>query len=208
MMAMRIAGLILAGGRSTRMGGTDKTLMPLAGRPMVGRVLDRLAPQASPVAINTNGNPADLAAFGCEIVADTIIGFQGPLAGILAGLEWASSIQGTTHLLSVAGDTPFFPQDLGARLASCSSPARIAVAASNGRVHPTFALWPIPLRDRLEDFLASRETRRVMTFMEEAGMDAVEFQAEMSGGIERDPFFNVNTPEDLAEAERRLEDMQ
>ncbi|MEO5322652.1 molybdenum cofactor guanylyltransferase MobA [Mesorhizobium sp. CC13] len=201
---MRIAGLILAGGRSTRMGGTDKTLLVLGGRPMIARVLDRLQRQASPMAINTNGDPSAFAHFGVDVIADTIAGHQGPLAGILAGMEWAANRSTGTHLLSVAGDTPFFPGDLAARLAHGGSADRIAAAASNGRVHPTFALWPVSLRRTLAEFLESGNTRRVMTFMEQAGMDVVEFQSEEPGIAPLDPFFNINTPEDLAEAERLL----
>lgn len=199
-----VAGLILAGGRSRRMGGTDKSLLTLQGQPLVGRILDRLGPQAAPIAINTNGAPAAFRPFGVDIVADTIAGYQGPLAGILAGLEWAMGKPGTTHLLSVAGDTPFFPQDLARRLASDADPARIRVAASAGRAHPTFALWPVQLRDQLAAFLERGDTRRVMTFLEQAGMDVVEFPAEQLGQTTVDPFFNINTPEDLAEAERLL----
>ena len=200
-MAMQIAGLILAGGRSSRMGGTDKTLLPLFGRPLIRQVLERLQPQASPVVINTNADPSHFASLGVDIIADTIAGYQGPLAGILAGLEWAASKPGITHLLSVAGDTPFFPLDLARQLAARAA-GRIAVAASNGRVHPTFALWPVSLRDALAAFLESGDTRRVMTFIEQAGPDVVDFKAEQRGAKTVDPFFNINTPDDLAEAER------
>ncbi|AWC23772.1 Molybdenum cofactor guanylyltransferase [Aminobacter sp. MSH1] len=202
-MAGQIAGLILAGGRSSRMGGTDKTLLPLGGRPMIRHVLDRLRPQAAPIAINTNADPALFTSFGAEIIADTIAGYQGPLAGILAGMEWAAQKPGSSHVLSVAGDTPFFPADLAKQLASCGS--RGAVAASNGRVHPTFALWPLSLRDALAAFLESGDTRRVMTFIEQAGLGVVEFPNEQFGARTVDPFFNINTPEDLAEAERILD---
>ncbi|GAA4115176.1 molybdenum cofactor guanylyltransferase MobA [Aminobacter aganoensis] len=202
-MAGQIAGLILAGGRSSRMGGTDKTLLPLGGRPMVVRVLDRLQPQAAPIAINTNADAALFANFGADIVADTIAGHQGPLAGILAGLEWAAQKPGVSHLLSVAGDTPFFPADLAVQLASRGDHG--AVAASNGRMHPTFALWPLSLRDGLAAFLESGDTRRVMTFIEQAGLYVVDFPTVPFGAGTVDPFFNINTPGDLAEAERILD---
>lgn len=202
-MAGQIAGLILAGGRSSRMGGTDKTLLPLGGRPMIGRVLDRLRPQAAPIAINTNADPELFAGFGAEIIADTIAGYQGPLAGVLAGLEWAAQEPAVSHVLSVAGDTPFFPASLAAQLASGGSLG--AVAASNGRVHPTFALWPVSARHALAAFLESSDTRRVMTFIDQAGLDVVDFPAEQFGARTVDPFFNINTPEDLAEAERVLD---
>lgn len=199
-----IAGLILAGGRSSRMGGTDKTLLALGGQPMIRHVLDRLVPQASPVVINTNRAPAHFAQFGVEVIADTIEGYQGPLAGVLTGLEWAEGLTGVTHVLSVAGDTPFFPADLADKLAPHAIEGRIAVAASHGRVHPTFALWPVSLRSTLAVFLQSGDSRRVMTFMEQVGMDAVDFPEMRFGKATVDPFFNINTPDDLAEAERLL----
>jgi molybdopterin-guanine dinucleotide biosynthesis protein A len=201
-MAGQIAGLILAGGRSSRMGGADKTLLQLGGRPLIRQVLDRLRPQVSQIVVNTNADRAPFAGFGVEIVADTIAGYQGPLAGILAGLEWATDKPGTTHLLSVAGDTPFFPLDLARRLSARAVASRVTVAASNGRAHPTFALWPVSLRDALAAFLESGDTRRVMTFIEQAGLDVVDFPVEQRGAVTVDPFFNINTPEDLAEAER------
>ncbi|PWK69905.1 molybdenum cofactor guanylyltransferase MobA [Aminobacter sp. AP02] len=201
-MAMQIAGLILAGGRSSRMGGTDKTLLPLFGRPLISQVLDRLASQVSPVCINTNAGPSHFASLGVDIIADTIAGYQGPLAGVFAGLEWADSKGEITHVLSVAGDTPFFPLDLARQLAMHSTAGRVAVAASNGRVHPTFALWPVSLREALAAFLESGDTRRVMTFIEQAGLDVVDFEVEQRGATTLDPFFNINTPGDLAEAER------
>lgn len=201
-MAGQIAGLILAGGRSSRMGGADKTLLELGGRPLIRQVLDRLRPQVSQIIINTNADRAPFAGFSVEIVADPIAGYQGPLAGILAGLEWAADKPGTTHLLSVAGDTPFFPLDLARRLSARAVAGRVTVAASNTRVHPTFALWPVSLRDALAAFLESSDTRRVMTFIEQAGLDVVDFPVEQRGAVTVDPFFNINTPEDLAEAQR------
>lgn len=199
---MVIAGLILAGGRSSRMAGADKTLMPLGGVPLVARILARLSPQASPVAINTNADAALFSSFGAAVIGDTIAGYQGPLAGVLAGLEWVPN--DATRLLCVAGDTPFFPLDLRRRLEEAAKPGRIAVASSGGRVHPTFALWPTDLRDALASFLESGDTRRVMTFIEQAGMDAVEFPMQRLGGSEVDPFFNINTRDDLSAAEAML----
>lgn len=204
MMPGQIAGLILAGGRSSRMGGTDKTLLPLGGQPLIGRIVDRLEPQASPIVINSNGDAAVFARFGLEIIADTIVGHQGPLAGILAGLEWAARKPGITHVLSVAGDTPFFPATLIEQLVAKSGANGIAVAASNGRPHPVFALWPLSLRVALAAFLQSGNSRRVMTFIEQAGSNVVDFPNERLGQVTVDPFFNINTPQDLAEAERWL----
>lgn len=207
-MAEHIAGLILAGGRSSRMGGTDKTLLELGGRPLTRLALDRLRPQVGQIAINTNASPALFASFGVDIVSDTIAGYQGPLAGILAGMEWAASQSDVTHILSVAGDTPFFPEDLAERLAARAVAGRVAVASSNGRVHPTFALWPVSLREALAAFLESGDTRRVMTFLEQAGLDVVDFPVAQRGFTEVDPFFNINTPEDLAQAARLIDEAE
>lgn len=205
-MAEQIAGLILAGGRSSRMGGADKTLLALAGRPLTGLVLDRLRPQVGRIAINTNADPAGFVGFGVDIISDTIAGYQGPLAGVLAGMAWAAVEPDITHILSVAGDTPFFPEDLGKRLASHAVAGRVVAAASNRRVHPTFALWPVSLREALAGFLESGDTRRVMTFLEQAGLDVVDFPVTQRGSVEVDPFFNINTPDDLAQAARIIDE--
>jgi len=205
-MAEHIAGLVLAGGRSSRMGGADKTLLELGGRPLTRLVLDRLRPQVGRIVINTNADRALFTGFGVDIISDTIAGYQGPLAGILAGMEWAAGKPDVTHILSLAGDTPFFPDDLADRLAAHSVGGRVAVAASKGRVHPTFALLPVSLRNQLAAFLESGDTRRVMTFLEQAGLDVVDFPVTRLGSAEVDPFFNINTPEDLAQAERLVDE--
>ena len=201
-MTQEIVGLILAGGRSRRMGGIDKTLLQLGGRPLVSQVLDHLQPQVNQIIINTNAEPALFADFGVKIINDTIAGYQGPLAGILAGLEWAVDKPDISHLLSVAGDTPFFPNDLAGRLLAHSGAGRGAVATSHGRVHPTFALWPVTLRNALATFMKSGDTLRVTTFIEQICLEVVDFQFEQHGANIIDPFFNINTHEDLVEAER------
>lgn len=200
-MISDIAGLVLAGGRSSRMGGGDKTLLDLVGRPLIGHVMSRLRPQVSSIAISANGDPARFAGLGADILADTIPDHPGPLAGILAGLEWAAAIPGTSHMLSVAGDTPIFPENLVERLAA-TSPERIAVASSGGHRHPVFALWPVCLHKPLADFLDKGDTRRVMAFIESQGFDQVDFPMEARSTGTLDPFFNINTPDDLAEAAR------
>jgi molybdopterin-guanine dinucleotide biosynthesis protein A len=205
-MAEHIAGLVLAGGRSSRMGGADKTLLELGGRPLTQLALDRLRTQVGRIVINTNADRALFAGFGVDIISDTIAGYQGPLAGILAGMEWAAGQPDVTHILSVAGDTPFFPDNLGERLAAHSVAGRVAVATSNARAHPTFALWPVSLRNQLAAFLESGDTRRVMTFLEQVGFDVVEFPVTQRGSTAIDPFFNINTPEDLAQAERLVDE--
>jgi molybdopterin-guanine dinucleotide biosynthesis protein A len=189
-----IAGLILAGGRSSRMGGGDKALLMLGDGTILSHVIGRFAPQVSALAINTGSEAAEFPANGLPLVRDAIAGFQGPLAGIQAGLSWAANLPGATHLATVSVDAPFLPRDLVARLAAGDT-RLVHVARSTGRLHPTCALWPLNLLADLEAFLHERETRKVTTFVEEAGYRAVDFEAEPF-----DPFFNINTPEDLAAA--------
>ncbi|MCB1361427.1 MAG: molybdenum cofactor guanylyltransferase MobA [Rhodobacter sp.] len=192
-----IVGIVLAGGLGTRMGGADKALLPLGGRPMLAHCLQRLAPQVDRIAISANGEPARLAGFGLPVLADSVPGYPGPLAGVLAAMDWAASA-GAGGVVSLAADTPFAPADLAARL----TPAGFAMAASpdaQGRMrrHPTVALWPVALRDDLRRALAEGEHK--------VGRWATEHGAQTVVWSERpDPFFNVNTPADLAEAEARL----
>ncbi len=152
---MKIAGVILAGGLARRMGGGDKALMRLGGETLLARVIARLKPQVGEVVLNANGDPGRFAEFGLPVVADTVEGFAGPLAGILAGMRWAAA-RGHTHVASAAGDTPFFPADLVARLTQAvrSGGQPIALAATNDperglSEHPTFGLWPVDLADNL-----------------------------------------------------------
>lgn len=201
-----IAGLILAGGRSSRMGGGDKVLRPLGGRPLLAHAIERLAPQVGALALNANGDPDRFAAFGLTVVADTIAGHAGPLAGILAGMEWAIGRPGTTHIVSAAGDTPFFPGDLVARFlaANGGEMSRIVIAASSGRRHPVFALWPVALRQALADHMAAAGNLSVSGFAERHGCTVCDFTASRPGAASIDPFFNINTPADLAAAEAAL----
>lgn len=197
------AGVILAGGRATRLGGGDKPLRALGGRPMLARILQRLGPQVGAIAISANGDPARFAKYGLPVLADAAPGGQaGPLAGILSGLAW-SKAEGCRKMLTVAGDTPFFPLDLAERLADAvgGRPDDIAVATSRGRRHPVFALWPVWLEADLGNFLAASASFSVAAFLERHGTVSVDFAAAGTGGTAVDPFFNVNTPEDLAEAE-------
>lgn len=200
----RIAGILLAGGQSRRMGGGDKCLRRLAGRPMLGHAAARLGPQVGALAISANGDPRRFGEFALPVLADPIAGFVGPLAGILAGMEWAASEVGRTHLVSAASDTPFFPADLVSRLAQASAgmPARIAVAASDGRGHPVFGFWPLSLRHDLRLFLEAGSTYKVTAFLERHDFVLADFPmlALKEGMV--DPFFNVNTQAELVEAER------
>lgn len=194
---MRVATIILAGGRSSRMSGGDKPLLGLEGKPILAHVLARLQPTDA-IAINANGDPARFAAFGLPMILDATDTFDGPLAGILAGLRWAEA-NGSSRLLTVAGDTPFFPTTLSARLLAAGDNATIAVAASSGRIHPTFAVWPVALHADLVSQLDSG-MRRVVDFIALHPSIAVDFPPFEAGGAQVDPFFNINTPEDLAEA--------
>jgi molybdopterin-guanine dinucleotide biosynthesis protein A len=193
-------GLILAGGRATRMGGGDKGLLRLGGRTLLERVVDRVSPQVEGLALNANGDPARFARFGLPVLADPLPGFPGPLAGVLAGLDWAAA-QGANDVVSVAADTPFFPPDLVPRLLMARDEAAvpIALAATPGpERHPTFGLWPVALRDDLRAALEGG-LRKVVDWTDRHGAASAVFPV---GGY--DPFFNVNTPEDLAKAEAML----
>lgn len=192
-------GLILAGGLARRIGGGDKALKPLAGRPILSHVVDRLRGQCDDLLLNANGDPARLAAFGLPVVADTVPDFAGPLAGILAGLDWIAAHRPQAEwLLSVAADTPFIPDDLAARLhhARVAAGTPLACAASGGQQHHAIGLWPVSLREDLRRALAAGE-RRLGRWTQSHGVAVAEWPLEPI-----DPFFNVNTPEDLAEAER------
>jgi molybdopterin-guanine dinucleotide biosynthesis protein A len=200
-----VAGVVLAGGLARRMGGGDKTLKTIGGRPMLAMVIDRLAPQVVALAINANGDPARFTEFNLPVIADTIGGFAGPLAGILAGMHWArASHPDCRYLVSVAGDTPFFPADLAARLAEgCGdTDDTISLAASADGVHPVFGLWPLALADDLEAFLTKGDNRKILAFTDRYVRLNVPFDhIELAGGEPLDPFFNINAPEDVARAE-------
>jgi len=194
---MKIVGLVLAGGQGRRMGGADKAFLPLVTRPLIAQVLARFAPQVDAVAISANGDPARFAVFGCAVLPDREPGFAGPLAGVLAGLDWALH-QGAGALATVAVDTPFFPLDMVARLAEARPDGRVAMAQSAGRLHPTCALWPVGVQASLVAALSAGE-RRVARFAEAQGLVRVAF-----GKADQDPFFNINAFADLEVARLRL----
>lgn len=198
-----VLGCVLAGGLSRRMGGGDKTLLELAGRPLLAHVIGRLAPQVGRVVLNANGDPGRFERFGLAVVPDTVEGFLGPLAGVLAALRHAETCEGVGHVVTAAGDTPFFPDDLVARLAAgADTPETIAMAASAGRPHPVFALWPVGLADDLEARLREADSYSLLAWARRHRLRTVEFDLVGRGAHTIDPFFNANTPEDLATAGR------
>jgi molybdenum cofactor guanylyltransferase len=196
---LKVAGVLLAGGQSQRMGGGDKCLRLLAGKPVLAHVIERAKPQVAALVLNANGEPGRFAAFGLPVIADSVAGFAGPLAGVLAGLDWAArEVPGATHVASFATDAPFFPRDLVAALRDGMREGayELACAASGERAHPVFGLWPLALREDLRAALAGG-LRKVDEWTGRHRLVEVEFPAAPI-----DPFFNANRPEDLAEAER------
>jgi molybdopterin-guanine dinucleotide biosynthesis protein A len=194
-----VAGVVLAGGLSRRM-GADKALIDLAGRSLIDHVVGRFRPQVAALAINANGDASRFAQFGLPVLPDPMPGFQGPLAGILAGLQWAQQ-SGKTFVASVPADTPFTPANLVPRLLAGIGSAEIAVAASDdGRDHPTVALWRVSLANDLAAWLARGGDRAVHAWIRARRAVHVAFA---DGGV-GDPFFNVNTPADLERAVERL----
>jgi len=199
---MNVAGIILAGGRATRMGGGDKGLLDLGGKPLLAHVVDRLSPQVTVLALNANGDPRRFAPFGLPVVADADDTRAGPLAGVLAGMDWAAA-QGFDLIATAAADTPFFPSGLVTDLwAGMTSEGKFLARAETERPgggfdrHPTFGLWSVSLRDDLRRAL-SDGTRKVVAWTDRHGCARVVFAGN-------DPFFNVNTPDDLQQARRRI----
>ena len=195
---MKVVGLLLAGGQSRRMGGGDKTLRLLGGIPLIDRVIERLRPQVDALVLNANGDPARFARLALPVAADSVPGFAGPLAGVLAGLDWAFSHRSDCpYVVSVATDAPFLPIDLVARLAQGldEGSADLACAASGGRPHPVFGLWPVRLRDDLRRALVDQTIRKVDLWTARHRLATVPFADHPV-----DPFFNANRPEDLETA--------
>ena len=198
-----VVGVLLAGGLARRMGGGDKPLKEIGGKSILEHVIGRARPQVRALVLNANGPAERFARFGLPVAADVVEGFAGPLAGILTGLEWArANVPEATHVASFATDTPFLPHDLVARMAAEMerAGARLACAASNGRTHPVFGLWPVDLADDLARAMREEEVRKVDLFTARYPLAEVAFAAAPV-----DPFFNANRPDDLAEAERLLD---
>lgn len=197
-----VLGVLLAGGKSSRMGGGDKCLLPLAGAPMLAHVLERLRPQVSELILNANGDPTRFAAFGLPIIEDRLGDHAGPLAGIHAGLEWARANRPESRfVITAATDTPLFPTNLVAEfLASLAGDEpRLLVARSEEGMHPIFGLWPVSLVPELEKSL-SNGMRKVQAWVREHQAKEIFFPRMQIGARSIDPFFNINCPEDLAEA--------
>lgn len=199
-----VAGVLLAGGLSRRMGGGDKCLRPLDGRPILQHIIDRIQPQVASLVLNANGDLSRFHNYGLPVVSDTIEGFAGPLAGILAGMRWAASqAPACRWIVSVPTDAPFVPTDLVSVLKRnlISQDAKLACAASRGRVHPVVGLWPVSLADELECAMLEEDIRKIDLWTARYRIVEVPFVDEPV-----DPFFNTNRPDDLAEAERLLAD--
>jgi len=197
-----ILGVILAGGRSTRMGGGDKCLRLLDDRPLLAHVIARFAPQVDRIVLNANGGPDRFAAFGLPVLPDTVPDHAGPLAGVLAGMDRAAEA-GADEIVTVAADSPFFPEDLVERLSRTAreTGARLAMAETareGGGIdrHPTFGLWRVDLREDLRRAIADG-VRKVVLWTERHGCAPVQFE-------DSEAFFNVNTPDDLARARKRV----
>jgi len=199
---VKVVGLLLAGGQSRRMGGGDKTLRLLGGIPLLERVIERLRPQINALVLNANGDPARFARCALPVVPDSVPGFAGPLAGVLAGLDWAATHRSDCHyVVSVATDAPFLPADLVVRLAEGldEAGADLSCATSGGRSHPVFGLWPVRLRDDLRGALVDQGIRKVDLWTARHKLATVPFSDQPV-----DPFFNANRPEDFAAAEALL----
>ncbi|HWL79503.1 MAG TPA: molybdenum cofactor guanylyltransferase MobA [Roseomonas sp.] len=195
-------GVVLAGGLARRMGGGDKPLRPLGGRPLLGHVLERLRPQVAALLLNANGDPARFAGWDLPVVADGLPDYPGPLAGILAALDWAAERRpGLAWVVSVPGDSPFIPGELVARLheARAAAGVPLACARSGGWAHPPVGLWPVALRGELRAALEGGE-RKIDRWTARFGCTEAEWPASPV-----DPFYNANTPEELAFAEALLQ---
>jgi molybdopterin-guanine dinucleotide biosynthesis protein A len=193
-----IVGVVLAGGRARRMGGRDKSFVLLNDRPLLQRAIVRLRPQVGSLVVSGNGGPKQHGEFETPVIADTVGGFAGPLAGMHAGMHWAkANAPDASRIATVAVDTPFFPLDLVARLSAAVDNDRVAAAMSCGRIHPVFALVPVRLADDLAAFLAAGTSFRAADWLARHDVVTVEFN-EIA---DVDPFFNINTPGDLAQAE-------
>ncbi len=198
-----VVGIVLEGGLSRRMDGREKSLMEINGETLIESVAQRLASQVPRVVINANGDPNRFSRLAMPVQADTVPGFAGPLAGVLAGMRWTQeNVPDATHVITVAADTPFFPDDYVVHMIDMAAQTNsdIALAGSNGRHHPVFGLWRTSLADSLEEFLIAEAGRKVLLFVERFSNCLVEFPSPDESSGKPDPFFNVNTPDQLDQA--------
>ncbi len=203
-----VVGVLLAGGLARRMGGGDKPLKTLGGQTILARIIERALPQVDSLLLNANGDPERFAQFGLPVICDIIEGYAGPLAGIQSAMAWVREHKPQARwLVSFACDAPFYPEDLVARLLHEVEyeKADMACAISNGRSHPVFALWPVSKADDLSAAMVQENMRKIDLWTSRYHTLMVEFKAEAG---ELDPFFNINRPEDLAEAEVWIENQQ
>tara|TARA_A100001011_G_scaffold334915_1_gene363541 strand:+ start:558 stop:1190 length:633 start_codon:yes stop_codon:yes gene_type:complete len=204
---MDIPGIILAGGLSRRMGGGDKGLLMLGKTSIIERVIDKVSPQVGSLAININGDSSRFPDYKLPIIPDSIKGYLGPLSGILAGMEWAFK-NGNRYIATVAADTPFLPDDFIKRLHAMVKSKNLNIGIAASRVlstddvfmHPTFGIWEVGLKDDLRNALAN-DTRKIMFWAKKFKLDYYYF--DTSDKLS-DPFFNINTPDDLEKAKCRL----
>jgi len=200
---VKVGGLLLAGGLSRRMGGGDKALRLLGGVSLLDRVIERIRPQVEALVLSANGDPARFARFGLPVAPDSVPDFAGPLAGVLAGLDWAAvNRPDCPFVVSVATDSPFLPRDLVARFIAGIEEAQadLACAASGGQTHPVIGLWPVRLREDLRHAVVEEGIRKVDQWTARHRLATVVFGSEPI-----DPFFNANRPEDLAAAAALLD---
>jgi molybdopterin-guanine dinucleotide biosynthesis protein A len=193
---MTVVGVLLAGGLARRMGGGDKGLRLLAGKPLLDHVVERARPQVDRLILNANGDPARFAAYGLPVVADEVEGFAGPLAGVLSAMTWARGA-GADWVASFPTDAPFLPRDLVEKLLATGAP--VACARSDGQAHPVAAVWSVALVDDLRTALVDEGLRKIDVWTARHGVAHVDWPTDPV-----DPFFNANRPDDLAEAERLL----
>ncbi len=192
-----VVGIILAGGLARRMGGGDKCLLPLAGKTLLQRTIDRASPQVNQLLLNANGNSLRFARTRLPVIPDVFANNMGPLAGIHAGLSWMqTNAPKAEWLVSFASDTPFFPENLTETLLNAAESSRLVSATSKQKLHPVFALWHISLKPEIEAVLQTGEAPRLLDWMKAQGALEVDFPADAY-----DPFFNINTPQDLYAAE-------
>ena len=197
-----IVGVLLAGGLSRRMGGGDKSLNDLDGRPLLAHVVERALPQVDTLILNANGDPARFDDYELPVVADTVEGFVGPLAGVLTGQEWARDhAPDAQWVVTMATDTPFFPADLVARFKAAieENGADMVMATSGGNRHPVFGMWPVGLADDLRHALTIDGVRKVLHWTDRFNLAQVDFPVQPY-----DPFFNVNRQEDLQQAQKLI----